>query len=96
METINLKNDFEEIMRTMNNGLHNDSTLYLIYPLIVRLCLVKNPDKIGDVMEHMHTEEILTTRSHPGLNNVVDICLQTVQPLINSMSIDKEVVGKTV
>ena len=96
METINLKNDFEEIMRTMNNGLHNDSTLYLFCPLIVRLCLAKNPDKIGDVMEHMHTEEILTTRSHPGLNKVVDICLQTVQPLINSMSIDKEVVGKTV
>lgn len=98
MEAKDLRMDFSEIVRTMNNGLDNESTLAITYPLIVKLCLNKNPNKIGNVMDQMCGEEVLTTRPHPGLNNVVLACQNTVAPLLvnKQISVEKEVVVKTI
>lgn len=98
MESKDLRANFNEIMKTMNNGLDNESTLVITYPLIVKLCLNKNPNKVGNVMTQMCEEEILTTRPHPGLNKVMLACQNTVEPLLlnKEMSVEKDVVVKTI
>ena len=95
MEKSKLKDNFDSIMAYMNNGLSNESTLIETYPLITKLCLMKNPDKINNMLEHMHEEEVLTTRPHPGLNDTINICKTSIKPLIENMSVEKEVVVKT-
>lgn len=43
--------EFMDIMKLMNNGLNNESTLKETYPLIVKLGLIKNPNNIDRVTD---------------------------------------------
>lgn len=70
-------NEFMDIMRLMNNGLNNESTLKETYPRIIKLGLLKNPSKINDVIDWMLPEECFSL-PHPGLNEVVLACQEVV------------------
>lgn len=69
--------EFMDIMKLMNNGLNNESTLKDTYPLIVKLGLIKNPSNIDRVTAWL-LEEACFSKSHPGLDQVVDICREIV------------------
>ena len=69
--------EFMDIMKLMNNGLNNESTLKDTYPLIIKLGLVKNPNNIDRVTAWM-LEEACFREHHPGLDQVVDICHEIV------------------
>ena len=70
-------NEFMDIMRLMNNGLNNESTLKETIPRIVKLALLKNPSNIDKVTAWMLPEECFS-RPHPGLNEVVSACQEII------------------
>lgn len=70
-------NEFMDIMRLMNNGLNNESTLKESIPRIVKLGLLKNPSNISDVIDWMLPEECFS-HPHPGLNEVILACQDIV------------------
>ena len=82
-------NEFMDIMRLMNNGLNNESTLKETYPRIIKLCLLKNPSNIDKVTTWMLPEECFS-RPHPGLNEVVTACQEIVP--INEQTIEQPIV----
>ncbi|MEG2322077.1 MAG: hypothetical protein RSB71_01125 [Bacilli bacterium] len=77
---------FMNIMRVMNNGLNNESTLVMLYPMITKLCLEKKPEQIGNVIEWMLGEEVLS-KPHPGLNDIVGVCKGVVTPSIEQVRV---------
>ena len=79
-------NEFMDIMRLMNNGLNNESTLKDTYPRIIKLCLLKSPSNIDKVTTWMLSEECFS-HPHPGLNEVVTACQEIV--LTKEQSIDQ-------
>ena len=72
-------NEFMDIMRLMNNGLNNKSTLNETYPEIIKLALRNNPNNMDKVVAWMLKEECFS-KPHPGLNEVVDTC-QSIVPI---------------
>lgn len=62
--------EFMEIMRLMNNGLNNDSTLKEVYPRIVNLSLSLNPSVV-DYVSDCQLEEACFSSPHPGLNEAI-------------------------
>ena len=69
--------EFMDIMKLMNNGLNNESTLKETYPLIVKLGLIKNPNNIDRVTDWI-LEEACFSQPHPGLDQVVTVCREIV------------------
>ena len=62
--------EFMEIMKLMNNGIHNDSTLKDVYPMITNLSIAINPDSI-DYVSACQLEEVCFSTPHPGLNEAI-------------------------
>lgn len=69
---------FQEIMRLMNNGLNNASTLRFVVPQIVMLGLEKNPHNIDKVTAWMMSEALLS-EPHPGLDKVNATCTSMIR-----------------
>lgn len=86
-------NEFMDIMKLMNNGLHNDSTLKDVIPKISALAMRRNPRNIGYVMNWM-LEEQCFTNPHPGLDETIQACKAViVTELQTRINVEKEVVA---
>lgn len=86
-------NEFMDIMKLMNNGLYNGSTLKEVIPKISILTMKKNPRNIGHVMNWMLEEESLSN-PHPGLNETIQACKTVIaNELQNKINVEKEVVA---
>ena len=70
-------NEFMDIMRLMNNGLNNESTLKETYPKIIKMGLLKKPSSIDNLLNWMLPEECFS-RPHPGLNKIIASCQKFV------------------
>ena len=77
-------NEFMDIMKLMNNGLNNESTLKETYPRIVKLGLLKKPDSISSLLDWMLPEECFS-QPHPGLNEVVSSCQEIIPSMEQSI-----------
>lgn len=68
-------NEFQSIMRLMNNGVHNDSTLKESIPAILKFTLRYGNEKANEALEWVPKEEALRSKNgHRGIDDVVNAC----------------------
>lgn len=77
----------KDIVKVMNNGIRNESTLALSIPMIVKLATLKAPEKLTEIQNWFIPENVLS-RPHPGLDGVLSVC----QDVINGINLNQEAV----
>ncbi len=77
----------KNIIKVMNNGIRNESTLSLVIPMIVKYATLKCPEKLKNI-ENWFIPENALSKPHPGLDGVISVC----QDVIKGIDLNQEAV----